>query len=55
MLLSLNLQTQQTHTMPNPAGPFQPLGVVGGVQQNNLQGLATAHYLHVSLNLDLII
>lgn len=63
MLLSLNLQTQQTHTMPNPAGPFQPLGVVGGVQQNNLQGLASStlftckfksgsYYLNCNINLN---
>jgi len=24
MLLTLNLETQQTHSMPNPAGPYQP-------------------------------
>lgn len=42
MLLNLNLQTKQTHTMPNPSGPFQPLGVVNGVQQNNAQGTATS-------------
>ena len=63
MLLSLNLQTQQTHLMPNPSGPYQPLGVSGGVQQNNLQGLATStlftckfksgsYYLNCNINLN---